>query len=99
MTYVHKKAIRSAIKYTGENREKIIDFLDIKKEDVEEWTNEDTRDKHMLIDAPSVQLGKVTKGQWITRGEIDFDIKITNDDDFKRDYIKIKEVRTDVQNT
>lgn len=66
--YVSKSAVCCAIQYTGDNREKIIEALHIKKEHCQSWMNEDTKESYLIICAPGCNLGKVSPKEWILVG-------------------------------
>lgn len=90
-TYIQKKSKYNAIQFTGDNREKIIDALQTKKEFVQMWRNEDTKACYLTIHDPNFDLGQVQEKQWIlvTIGKSAY--IIMDDKDFQENYQEIKE--------
>lgn len=92
--YILRNAKYFAIQFTGDNRDKIIDALQIKKECCEIWRNEDTKLAYLLIKSPVCDLGRVDEREWLVVG-CDKDNKFASyavipDVDFNEDFEELK---------
>ncbi len=88
MSFIPIECRREAIQFTGDNREKICDFLGLKKEHVELWMNADTKEKwYLTVNSPNLSLSRIVFGSWILKGKSAYEV--FTDKDFRTIYEQI----------
>jgi hypothetical protein len=87
-TYLEKRAKAKAIQFTGDNREKIMDALNLSKEQCEAWFNEDTKECYLYLETPDITLGRLVAKQWVvvTKYNEKDQYQIMSDHIFKATY-------------
>lgn len=89
--YVLRRAKYYAVKFTGENKEEIIKFLNVGKDYVKLWKSMDTKESFIEINAPSCNLGRISYNYWILIGSIAGDYKVMSESDFMEQFEKYDE--------
>lgn len=89
--YFQTRYIYDAIQFTRDNRDKILDFLGVKKDLSEFWMNMDNKECYLLIMDPKVNIGKILEKDWILCGRAYVDYKVVNDEMFRASWQAIKD--------
>jgi len=93
-TYIQRKSKFSGIQFTGDNRDKVIDALGIKKDYCQAWKNLDTDECYLIIRAPGCDLGKINISNWILIGLEHIEYFVCSAEQFKIEY---EAIRTPIQ--
>lgn len=89
--YIQKHSKFNGIQFTGDNRDKVIDALGIKKDYCQFWKNVDTGDCYLKISAPGCDLGKINTNDWILIGIEHTEYFVCTPEQFKAEYEAIRQ--------